>query len=76
MFCLRKTIQTNVEIVKYDLVTNITDAVLTSPCQQYNNSDRAQCMPTSFMAGMRTVQEMKQSLDNTCELNTEDMILG
>ncbi len=44
---------------------NITATVLTGLRQQYNNSDRK---PTSAMAGMRTVQKMKQSLDNTVDM--------
>ncbi len=49
----------------------ITGAVLTGPDQQYNNSDQG---PTSVIAGMHTVPEMTQSLDNTCKLNTVNMI--
>ncbi len=69
MFCPRKKIQTNVEIVKYDPVTNITEAVLTGPA---NNI----IIAIGHNACQLPVPEMKQSLDNTCNLNTVEMISG
>ncbi len=59
MFCPKKTIQTNLEIVKFDPVTKHNwHGILVRPRQQSNKNDRG---PTTFMAHMLTVQEMKQS---------------